>query len=76
MDPGPVKGQNSDILEKSKSKLNSIMQHKRLSLEDFLEDCRFKYVNKVNLKKLSKKLNCSDKTAKKLIKTHAPYILE
>ena len=46
------------------------------SLEDFLEDCRFKHVNKVNLKKLSKKLNCSDKTAKKLIKTHAPYILE
>ena len=46
------------------------------SLEDFLEDCRFKHVNKVNLKKLSKKLNCSDKTTKKLIKTHAPYILE
>ena len=56
------------------AKLISLIENE--SLEDFLEDCRFKNVNKINLRKLSKKLNCSDKTAKKLIRLHAPYILE
>ena len=35
------------------------------TLDEFLKDCRIKHVDKVNIKKLSKKLNCSDKTAKK-----------
>ena len=56
------------------AKLISLIENE--SLEEFLEDCRFKNVNKINLRKLSKKLNCSDKTAKKLIRLHAPYILE
>ena len=47
-----------------------------VSLEEFLVDCRFKHVNKINFKLLSKKLKCSDKTAKKLIQLHAPYVLE
>ena len=46
------------------------------ALDNFIHDCRFKNVNKINIKKLSKKLNCSDKTAKKMIQLHAPYILE
>ena len=46
------------------------------SLDSFVDDCRFKNVNKINIKKLSEKLNCSDKTAKKMLQLHAPYILE
>ena len=55
------------------AKIINLIENERL--EEFLVDCRFKHVNKINFKLLSKKLKCSDKTAKKLIQLHAPYIL-
>jgi len=56
------------------AKIINLIENERL--EEFLVDCRFKHVNKINFKLLSKKLKCSDKTAKKLIQLHAPYVLE
>jgi len=45
-------------------------------LNDYVSDCKFKNVNKLNMKKLAIKLNCSDKTAKKLLSLHAPQLLD
>ena len=56
------------------AKIINLIENERLV--EFLVDCRFKHVNKINFKLLSKKLKCSDKTAKKLIQLHAPYVLE
>ena len=42
----------------------------------FIDDYKFDNINKINFKKLSLKLNCSDKTAKKIIEKHAPYLLD
>ena len=67
---------DSSIWYKSpvEAKLINLIENE--SLDEFLKDCRFKHVDKINIKKLSKKLNCSDKTAKKLVLLHAPYVLE
>ena len=45
-------------------------------LEDYVSDCKFKNIDKINMKKLSEKLNCSDKTAKKLLALHAPHLID
>ena len=45
-------------------------------IDGFVSDCRFKNVNKINIKKLAYKLKCSDKTAKKFLIEHAPYLLD
>ena len=45
-------------------------------IDGFVQDCRFKNVNKINFKKLANKLKCTDKTAKKFLNEHAPYLLE
>ncbi len=45
-------------------------------IDGFVSDCMFKNVNKINIKKLAKKLNCSDKTAKKFMQQHASYLLD
>ena len=41
-----------------------------------IADDTFENINKINFKKLSIKLKCSDKTAKKIIEKHAPYLLD
>ena len=45
-------------------------------IDGYVKDCMFKNVNKINIKKLAYKLRCSDKTAKKFIFKHAPYLLD
>ena len=42
-------------------------------LEDYVSDCKFKNIDKINMKKLSEKLNCSDKTAKNFSIACAPF---
>ena len=41
-----------------------------------LDDFKFENINKINFKKLSIKLKRSNKTAKKIIEKHAPYLLD
>ena len=59
---------------KVESKIISLIENGMI--DGFVSDCMFKYVNKINIKKLSHKLNCSDKTAKKFMLQHAPYLLD
>ena len=56
------------------SKIISLIENGMI--DGFVQDCRFKNVNKINIKKLAYKLKCSDKTAKKFLNEHAPYLLE
>lgn len=59
---------------KVESKIISLIENGMI--DGFVSDCMFKNVNKINIKKLSHKLNCSDKTAKKFMQQHAPYLLD
>ena len=59
---------------KVESKIISLIENGMI--DGFVSDCMFKNVNKINIKKLSHKLNCSDKTAKKFMLQHAPYLLD
>jgi Fic family protein len=45
-------------------------------LDKLIDGTRFKSSGKINWSKLRKLLGCSDKTAKKLITHHAPYLLK
>ena len=56
------------------SKIISLIENGMI--DGFISDCMFKNVNKINIKKLASKLNCSDKTAKKFMNQHAPYLLD
>ena len=56
------------------SKIISLIENG--TMDGFVSDCMFKHINKINIKKLASKLNCSDKTAKKFINLHASYLLE
>ena len=56
------------------SKIISLIENG--TMDGFVSDCMFKHINKINIKKLAIKLNCSDKTAKKFINLHASYLLE
>jgi len=56
------------------SKIISLIENGMI--DGYVSDCMFKHVNKLNIKKLAHKLNCSDKTAKKFITQHASYLLE
>ncbi|MEC9007299.1 MAG: hypothetical protein VX731_04150 [Candidatus Neomarinimicrobiota bacterium] len=56
------------------SKIISLIENGMI--DGFVSDCRFKNVNKINIKKLAYKLKCSDKTAKKFLIEHAPYLLD
>ncbi len=56
------------------SKIISLIENGMI--DGFVSDCMFKNVNKINIKKLAYKLNCTDKTAKKFMKLHASYLLE
>ena len=64
----------ANLMQSIEAKIVNLIEND--SLDSFVDDCRFKNVNKINIKKLSEKLNCSDKTAKKMLQLHAPYILE
>jgi hypothetical protein len=58
----------------AESKIINLIQNE--TLDGFLDDFKFENINKINFKKLSIKLKCSDKTAKKIIEKHAPYLLD
>jgi hypothetical protein len=58
----------------AESKIVNLIQNETLG--SFIDDYKFDNINKINFKKLSLKLNCSDKTAKKIIEKHAPYLLD
>jgi len=45
-------------------------------LDEFVDRLKFKSSGKINWSELSKKLGCSDKKAKLIIKEHAPYLLK
>ena len=57
----------------AESKIINLIQNG--TLETFINDFKFQNINKINFKKLSIKLKCSDKTAKKIIEKHAPYLI-
>ena len=59
---------------KVESKIISLIENGMI--DGFVSDCMFKNVNKINIKKLAHKLNCTDKTAKKFMQLHASYLLE
>lgn len=58
----------------AESKIINLIQNE--TLDGFIDGFKFEKINKINFKKLSIRLKCSDKTAKKIIEKHAPYLLD
>ena len=69
VNPDNIKWKTSE----AESKIINLIQNE--TLDSFIENYKFQNINKINFKKLSTVLKCSDKTAKRIIEENAPYLI-